>query len=332
MTIARCMEMITPDHVLGEVMSYYDQGLIPPIGSPRPLRDRPPLAQSQDTVLEPLLASGKLLYQPLAMPLPVPPGILSHPILGSKLTVFVLCYGPHTDLAKSCLNSIFATLPAACLDVRVGCNAVPAETLEYLGTLPLTAIYIEPGNIKKYPLMRKMFNDPAHPITTPYLFWFDDDTRIIDPTFWVKACGDIVSNHEHGSRLYGNLYFHDLALIRRHNPEINPMPWLTAGSWWRGRDLFYPRLRRTGSNGSGWFFPAGWCWAMATEMIKLADIPDPRLLHNGDALFGLNVHQLGYNVKGWAWNQGKTHVWTPDRENGGRRNIEANRPFPWLVV
>lgn len=325
--LPRCLTLIEPRHVTDAVLGYYASGALPPLtlapaADPAPAPP-PPAALATHRAVPAEVRAGPILTEP------APLRILDHPALGGKVTLFLLVYGDHLALARQSFDGIFKSVPAARCDIRVALNQPGAATAAYFAGLArdglVTKLYPDHGDRRKYPAMRMMFRDPDCPITTPYLVWFDDDTRVVDP-LWLARLGEaIVANHKLGARLYGAPFLHDLALYARdgHRPDR----WFRAASWWRGRDL---RLRghpgREAANGTTIPFVSGWFWALATELIALADIPDARLNHNGgDATIGEQVHQAGYKIA--SFNVAKKHVWCPPRDQGGRRGY--SEPFPW---
>lgn len=330
----KCMDLITADHVLEAVMSYYDNGVIPPIGEPRrtyslgdnPLAPPPPTPENSlpDPVPPVVDNPGTSPIQKPAFGLPTPVSLMDHPFIGGKFTVCCLCFGPYPDLARSCLGSILQTLPRERLDLRVALAAACPETKQYVRTLPVTKIYEDDSNPGKYILMRRMFHDPDCPITTPYLVWVDDDSRIIQPSVWNDLCETIVANQPHGSRMYGTVFTHDLQMYQKNGHD--PYQWFRSASWWRNRDLQVRGRDMTAPNGSVIRFAVGWFWCLATEVIRELDIPDARLVHNGgDVVIGAAVGQGGYKIKNF--NVNKTYVFTPTREQGGRRG-RSDR-FAW---
>lgn len=121
--------------------------------------------------------------------------LMDNPIIGGRITICVLCYGPHPQLAKTCLSSILATIPPERLDLRIGLNEVHPDTFAYVKTLPVTKIYANSLNRYKYPVMRDMFWDEQRPITTNYVVWFDDDTWVVNPNWINDLCQTIIDNH-----------------------------------------------------------------------------------------------------------------------------------------
>jgi ADP-heptose:LPS heptosyltransferase len=347
--VAQCLDMITVDHVVEAVMSYYEDNTLPPIGEPRgaypdddeefetpklvPLKDLPPVIK-----LPPVQHKPKLLKQPeprkepekpiVAPPpnAPPPPSFQSaaHPIIGGKYTVCVLCYGPYPELAKRCIGSILDSTPPEMIDLRVACNECSPETLKYLSKLPITKTYVHQKNKKKYPVMREMFWDETCPIKTNYVLWFDDDTQIVDSNWLVRLSDTIVANHPHGNRMYGTRLTHDLRAYAKggHRPDT----WFRQGDWFKGVNFKVRGRQMEAPNGSMIEFAVGYFWALATETIRRGNIPDVRLNHNGgDITIGEQVHQAGGKIK--MFNKDKVHVWCPKKEAGGRRGFSEN--FPW---
>lgn len=250
--------------------------------------------------------------------------LLDHPIIGGKLTVCLLCYGPYTDLAKRCLDGILETLPRDRIDLRIGTNEAAAATVEYLKAQRPDRLYIHAENAKKYPVMREMFWDPAAPLRTRYLVWFDDDTWIVDPLWASRLCETIVANHKQGCRLYGAKLFHDLSIYTRKGQQ--PQRWFQQASWYRGASFRVRGSERVAPNGSCLDFVSGWFWALGTDAIRAAGIPDERLNHNGgDITIGAQVTQAGFRIK--EFNKGKTLVACPPKDHGGRRGYSET--FPW---
>jgi hypothetical protein len=252
---------------------------------------------------------------------------LDHPIIGGKFTICVLCYGPHTDLAKRCLDSILTSLPRSRIDLRIATNEAATETINYVDSLRPDVLYLHEDNRKKYPAMREMFHDPAHPLQTRYLVWFDDDAMVVDKQWAVRLAETIVTNHREGCRLFGDKHFHNLAnyLSVNQQPVHRPDLWFRRAAWFKGVQ-FNTKRGQPAPNGACVDFVVGWFWAIATETIRLADIPDARLNHNGgDITIGAQVTQTGAGM--CQFNKNKAIVWCPKKEDGGRRGYEE--AFPW---
>ena len=250
--------------------------------------------------------------------------MMDHPLIGGTFTVFVLCYGEYFDLAAACLDSILSTLPIERLDLRIGLNAVCDETRAYVRSLPATKIYEDASNAGKYVIMRTMFHDPECPITTTHLAWFDDDARIVKGSIWQRLADAIVVNHPHGARLYGRIMHHDLTEVVPVGGD--PTRWFREATWWRGKEMFVGRGPQTAPNGTFIHFAVGWFWCMATEMIRAADIPDVRLVHNGgDIACGEAVRQAGGKLL--PLNVDSEYIWSPSDGRRGKAVL-----FPWVPI
>lgn len=345
----KCMELISVDQVYDAILSYYKDGTlgsvktlprvwVSPFGLavdfPAPNRGQEEELEIQNVFQAPLRESRRVeLPKPLdeepqpnitkVIELPtnrVKHPLYDNPIIGGKFTVFVLCYGNYTELAKKCLTSILNNSLLQRIDLRVACNEVCEDTLKFLEDLPISKLYVSKENRRKYPVMRELFRDPEHPITTNYLVWFDDDTSVVDVK-WLEKLSETVINNHRQSRLYGQKAWHDLMIYAKngHRPEL----WFRNRPWWKGKNLRIKNQRDTGPNGSCIDFVPGWFWAMATHMISDADIPDSSLYHcGGDITLGSQVHQAGYNI--CSFNQNKEIVFTP---KGNRRGFSEK--FPW---
>jgi hypothetical protein len=241
--------------------------------------------------------------------------------VGGKFTCFVLCYGDHFDIAKRCLDSILNTTPPGRLDLRVAANQCCDRTLSYLRGLPLTRLYVYAENRKKYPVMRDIFRDPACPITTEYLLWFDDDSYVTHPQWLERLAETIAANHQHGARHYGWLHIHDVKMYARNGHD--PRRWFQQATWWKGKHLRIRGTKTEAPNGTVIEFIPGSFWALHTAAMREADIPDSRLVHNGgDATIGEQVHQAGY--KNVGFNKDRQFVYT----SGSPRRGYSER-FPW---
>ena len=232
----------------------------------------------------------------------------------------------YANMLKTCVEGIIKTLPRSRFDLRIGLNAVSQSTLDFVTSLGdvVTKIYNHPENAKKYPVMREMFHDKNCPIKTPYLVWFDDDTKIVYPMWAMRLAEAIIANHREGSRLYGTKMYHDLRnmSLGGHRPEL----WFKNADWHRNVNLRLPNKQMLAANGSCIDFAVGYFWALATETMRQANIPDVRLNHNGgDITIGAQVHQVGGRIK--EFNTGKQYIWCPTKEKGGRRGYSET--FPW---
>jgi hypothetical protein len=349
--------MITPEHVMNAVKSYYSDGSLPPIAltgyKDLTLSD---LAKKQTETIEnaaqtcgnpadcgkstcstgncsPSTAkTGKEGHQriktsasiviPKGVPFKINPrakinvadgkkpgarpgnattfnddSVVDHPAVGGKVTVFVLCYGDFFDLHKKCLTSLLATIPMKRLDLRVGSNALGAQSLamieEYVQQGFITKHYRHTENAYKYPVMREMFYDESHPITTKWVLWFDDDSMCDVEPNWFNILATHIAQHHKGR---------DAHMIGANFVwTANPRQWdvLASRPWYKNR----PRRDSRGNpspNGSKILFVAGGFWAITLEALRAADIPDlgTGLTHTGgDWQIGEQLYQAGYGMR-----------------------------------
>lgn len=347
MPIPECMTLITPEHVVGAVMSYYENEELPPVGElPNNLNVSDIPSGPMEPYYAPPLTSAtndlpalRERYGPREY-VPPPAGedpaykLLDHPVLGGKVTICILSWGDNFKLLHSSLDMILRTVPKSRRDIRVLLNQPCEQSRLYvdglIGSGDVTKMYADHGRAddpkarKKYPAMRQAFHDPDCPLTTKYLLWFDDDSRPVHKKWLTTLAELIINNHQTGGRLYGRKLYHDLSAYAKQGNR--PDQWFRQANWWRDVPLRLRSTQRLGPNGSCIDFVAGWFWAVAVEAIREADIPDARLWHNGgDITIGAQIHQIGRKVV--EFNSDKTFVFTPKKEDGGRRGW--SEAFPW---
>jgi hypothetical protein len=190
------------------------------------------------------------------------------------LTVALLLYGDHPDLARRLLDSLAVRPPAAGLltDVRIGLNSVCEETRSFVrefcerARLPVPCTVFEPPtNVGKYPLMRRMFQDRPLP---PQVMWFDDDSylgRQRSPDWW----GRTVDFADHYGQI-GRVHF-----IRQRSKQYLAIP---RQPWFNGEPVSQTTRFR--------FITGGW-WVAKSALLNRWDYPFPALHHNGgDSILG----------------------------------------------
>lgn len=330
---AECMARIKPTHVVQAVMSYYKDLTLPPI---QELPDMPKLVQD---ILEQLPAaaepasaitrnSAPTIILPESRPEPAPLILpetgydpdYDDPVIGGRVTAHVLLYGNFPEMHRTCLESLCHTLPKDRFELRVASAALCNQTLDYVQELEATGVvswhYRRTDNPGKYRIMRQLFRDPEHPITTKWLLWFDDDTVCNkDPIWFRQLCGRIIKNYDKQVRLVGP------AALMSISPAM--AAWIKQAKWYQQRQ-FRTKQGQEAPNGNWIHFATGSLWAMATEMIELADIPDARLEHNGgDFTIGEQIWQAGYTSTGFS-NQKQSVNWSSVKRRG------RSDTFPWL--
>lgn len=324
-TVPKCMTMITPEHVVEAVMNYYEKGILPSIDKPK---------NTFQMLFNEVNSQKDIITDQIHMPLivnleekPEDPAlaVLDDPIIGGKVTIFVLCYGDHLDLAKRCIESIISNTPRNRFDLRVALNQPSDKVYEYILNLGdiVSKVYLDKDSRKKYPAMREMFWDKDHPIKTNYLIWFDDDSFCLTSKWLVQLGEVIVKNHLQGYRLYGTKFIHDLMIYKKKG--FNPEKWFHEASWWKNTWMHMAKGSRLGPNGHEILFVTGGFWALCTETMRLADIPDKRLNHNGgDGTIGEQINQAGFKICDFCRDK-KPVCWSDAKRRG------YSEEFPWAT-
>jgi ADP-heptose:LPS heptosyltransferase len=239
---------------------------------------------------------------------PQDPAIFDHPDVGGCFTVCALFFGPDKffDLHQRCLNAIISTVPQGRIDLRVGSNALNKKSLAmingYVEQGIITKHYQHHENAWKYPVMREMFNDPACPLNTKWVLWFDDDSICDRTPAWINILAQAIIQYHRSenAHMFGAPFVWSL--------KSGQQAWYESRPWYRGKEW---RLHngKPAPNGSKIIFCTGGFWAITAEAIKNCDIPDAGIGHNGgDVTIGEQLYQGGYRMK--AFNAKKQYVFT----------------------
>jgi len=217
------------------------------------------------------------------------------------VTICALTYGNYPDLVKRCIQSILLHCERSLYRLAVGANQVGDETQDYLKRLRaegrIDRLCESATNIHKCPMMRRMITG----IDTEYLWWFDDDSHIIDPEALTRRLaisrGSPASMGAWGHRFYVNSDFD-------FGGGPDPVDFVKSATWYRGKE---PPSCRPGGKGEfnfegrgvgdgRWFFPTGGCWFARTAAIRDIDWPDRRLRQHGpdDVMLGEALRQCGW--------------------------------------
>lgn len=239
--------------------------------------------------------------------------LIDHPDVGGRFTIFVLFYGPedYYDLHQRCLESIITTVPAERMDLRVGSNALNARSVAMLDRYEQAGLirkhYRHTENAYKYPVMREMFNDPALPIDTKWLIWFDDDSIADRTASWLGLLAQaIVQSHRaHNCHMFGSKKFWTL--------QTGQKRWYESRPWYKKRP-WRMQNGRGSPNGNKIHFAEGGWWCLSTAAMRACDIPDPDIGHNGgDITIGEQLYQGGYEIKQFNANKQFIHTSSVDR-------------------
>ena len=247
------------------------------------------------------------------------------------LTVCVLTYGEHFDLAQRCIESIRANTTRALYRLLVGANAVGSRTDDYLRGLlragHIDRLHRSRRNLNKCPMMRRMF----HSVKTPYICWFDDDSYVTE-TGALERQLEIARRSPVGTVMWGcragcnnPSTFIDIPDVGKFVRTARWYGGLTPPSWLPGGKGEFNHEGRGTGNG-WWQFILGGFWLVRTRAIRALDWPDRRLKKLGDdVLLGEAVRQQGWTIQnigpcGVAVNQAQRRG-----EVGGLKAIRGRR-------
>lgn len=212
--------------------------------------------------------------------------------LVNGFSVTAVLFGDHVDLAERCLRPLVSSLdPTLVKSVRVGLNAVGSPTRGYVRAA-LDAVAnrfngaIEPllyncgeHNRLKYPLLRKMLYDSQHPILTPFVMHFDDDTyQTSDDMRWWEDTYRFARREE--ADVMGSIY--TMPARPKQLDAIRAQP------WYNNRPL---------RPGHRFRFATGGWWVARTAVLRQFDWPFPEIKHNGgDTVLGELLRQQGLKL------------------------------------
>jgi GT2 family glycosyltransferase len=228
-------------------------------------------------------------------------GIKMHPLSAYApsvcfpVTICVLCYGANCSLARRFLESLYKNTDDELFTLRAGLNEVEEATRQlfrdYSTEFGNIDLYIEPKNMFKSPLMRRMFHQK--PLASKWTLWCDDDTHFTRPD-WLNRLA-LKIEHSPKTAMWGCIH----ALWRRGDEEI--LAWIRKAPWYRG----IPFLRGTNLDGHAateFRFATGAFWAIRTEILYKLNWPDHRLVHaNEDFLLGEALRQNNFRIENFNY-------------------------------
>ena len=306
--VAKCMDMISPEHVVKAVMQYYEDGSLPPI---------------QPAVALPAVTPISVPPLQIIATLPPPPPIATAPAKGNKqqlprqvratvpaavmkaltnrpqpvakglgrLPVFVLLYGgeEHFEMHYRCLTAIIATIPAKSRDIRVVANQLNTKSRQMLeaakqqGHVTIAAEYRH--NAFKYPVMRELLLNPQTPFESDWCLWFDDDSMCDKDRNWFPKLSQMLVAAADDIGIIGTPMTFDV------RPTVQQV--FEARPWYKGRQ--WP-IR----NGKQVIpFVHGGFWAARIPALLEIAAPDlgTGLTHNGgDWQIGAQLFQNNYRI------------------------------------
>jgi len=219
-----------------------------------------------------------------------------------KVTLCILTYGGHLELARQAVESIRKNCPRSEYHLIVGANAVCNETLSYLESLhaagDLDHLIHSVENINKCPMMRRMFER----VETEFIWWFDDDSYLTAPdtlSQWLGAAGAAPASTVMWGELNRCRWRSDFTDMEDVEGFVRSAPWyrgLPPPSWRPGGKGEFNFQNRNCGDGR-WDFIVGGCWLIRTSAIRALDWPDRRLIKLGDDVFlGEAIRQQGWEL------------------------------------
>lgn len=213
----------------------------------------------------------------------------------SKITLCVLLFGDHPELAHRCLGSIWERLDEGrtqLRDIRLGLNEIgdstqrivdwfTTEQQRYYGEVPLLQ-YACPRNACKYPLMRRMLLDDARQ-PGEFVMWFDDDSYLTGDSGWWQHLLQAAEAADMLGKLYWQL------LQQKQWGWIARQPWYNPAAG-----------RATYRHKPAFHFATGGWWLVRSEILRRWDWPTVELKHTGgDSMLGELLRQQGYRLQNY---------------------------------
>lgn len=203
-----------------------------------------------------------------------------------RLTIGVLLYGDHKDLAERCLSPI-TRLPLN-VELRLGMNEVAESTRLYVMDLfkqetdkgRNVLLYDSTTNRGKYPVMRWMLQDPCNHVRSHLVMWFDDDSILLTPTeAWLASVEKRMATCD----MCGALM--ETKITNRQ------AAWIQMQPWYKGKPLTTTLLASNNQYVVPWFAVGGW-WTAKAESLKRLNWPPQNIVHRGgDYMLGEAMHQ-----------------------------------------
>ncbi len=203
-----------------------------------------------------------------------------------RTSILVLVYGDHHELARRCLESIFAMDEPECFQLIVGANIPCAETRGFLeeSRHKIDHLVLSEVNIYKNPMMNRMLQLAE----TELVWWFDDDSVVAQPDALRQWLAKVDQSPERTVQ-WGDIWFVDGSIDVANTPIED---FIRESSWYRGLE---PR-RGTGGK-PRWHFATGGCWMARRSALQLLQWPDPRLVIDfEDLILGEAIRQQGWTI------------------------------------
>ncbi|MGI9240923.1 MAG: glycosyltransferase family 2 protein [Verrucomicrobiales bacterium] len=211
------------------------------------------------------------------------------PSVDWPVTVCVLFYGDHPDLAERFFSRLIRHTSVDLIRLRVGCNAVSEETRRVVASycenhFPDAIVIDSDQNLFKCPMMRRLFHDD--PLETRWIIWFDDDSFVFRDD-WLRSLALSIERHAEVAMFGKKFYIH----LEKAEQKL-----IEAAPWFREIPLVCEETE-WGSVAPRVDFISGGFWAMRTSVLAELDWPDPQLTqHAEDFILGAALRQHGKRI------------------------------------
>jgi hypothetical protein len=199
------------------------------------------------------------------------------------LSICLLLYGDHRDLALRCLGSLtlsgVSDVQDKVRDIRVGMNEVCDGTRAYVELWAskvsesckfpvITFERLGPFRPTKYPMMRRMFYYPPHALGE-CVMWFDDDSYVVPRRHDAQSWWEEIFSTMADCDMLGQEWERPLSGKQRL--------WVYRQPWFDPEKGLPDKLR---------FCQGAW-WCTRSALLASADYPFEDLQHNGgDSMLG----------------------------------------------
>ncbi len=229
------------------------------------------------------------------------------------VTICVIAYGPHADIAEKFLKRLYDNTDPALFRLRVGLNEAEPRTHALVERAAAkfgnVETFVEPVNIFKNPLMRRMFYE--RPLETKWVIWFDDDS-FPTQSDWLSKLAACMKQAPAVSQ-WGK------KVATEYPAAGDVVRFISRATWYNHLPLLEGK-KNTNGEFYRFHFVTGGFWAMRSDVIRHLDWPDPHLQQFAEDVFlGEALRQNGHQVG--AYSQGITVNGAP------RRNSEAEEIF-----
>lgn len=240
-----------------------------------------------------------LPYTPLTK---LPDNELQFKHLTFPITVCSITYGDYPELPLRSLRGLYDTLDESKFKLRFGMNA-PSERcekqlLDFLETKSnVEIVYIAKPQLFKSPMMRKLFRDKEHPITTDWIMFFDDDACFTSNE-WIKDFGKTIDRERGSANKRFSAGIAMFGLVRFMRLSARLISYIKAARWFKKKPFVLVKAR--GDRATHNYkvdFVTGGLWLITTEAVNRLDWPDPRLTQKlDDVLLGAALRQNDYGI------------------------------------